>query len=283
VSAVKPVTPGLLLRMKERGEKITMLTVHDYPVARLADQAGIDCLLVSDVLGQVALGYQSTVPVTVQEIAHHTRAVLRGAARAMVLAKMPQFSVGVSRADTLRNAEILVKGAGAAALEVEGGAELLPVVGDLAALGVPVMAHIGLTGKHALRYGSFAVQGRRAAEARSLLELAVQLERAGAFALMLECIPNELAALIRDAVAIPVLGIGAGAACDGQILVPEDMLGLFDRFVPRFVKVYRNLSQEILGVFEEFKKEVQAGSFPGEEHSYTMEPAELEQLGRGPG
>jgi 3-methyl-2-oxobutanoate hydroxymethyltransferase len=277
-SAPKPVTPSSLLRQKQRGEKITVLTAYDYPLARLADQAGIDCLLVSDVLGQVGLGYASTLPVTVEEIAHHTRAVLRGVSRAFVIAKMPQFATAVSRSQTVRNAEILVKGAGAGGLEIEGGRETLPVVRTLSELGIPVMPHIGLTGQHALRHGNFAVQGRRAEEARGLLELARGLERAGAFALMLECVPAELAGLIREAAGIPVLGIGAGPSCDGQILVPQDMLGLFDRFVPKFVKVYRNLSREILAAFAEFKGEVQAGAFPGPEHLYSMDPEQLRQL-----
>ncbi|MBN1835713.1 MAG: 3-methyl-2-oxobutanoate hydroxymethyltransferase [Spirochaetales bacterium] len=279
-SAPKPVTPASLLRKKQRGERITVLTAYDYPLARLADQAGIDCLLVSDVLGQVGLGYSSTLPVTVKEIAHHTRAVLRGATRSFVIAKMPQFSAAGSRARTVRNAEILVKGAGAGGLEVEGGTETIPVVRVLAELGIPVMPHIGLTGQHALRHGSFAVQGRSAEEARGLLELARALERAGAFALMLECIPAEVAGLIREAARIPVLGIGCGASCDGQILVPQDMLGLFDRFVPKFVKVYRDLSREILEAFGEFKAEVEAGSFPGPEHGYAMDPEQLEELRR---
>jgi 3-methyl-2-oxobutanoate hydroxymethyltransferase len=280
----KPVTPAALQRRKARGEKITVLTAYDYPLARLADQAGIDCLLVSDVLGQVGLGYPSTLPVTVEEVAHHTRAVLRGVRRAFVMAKMPQFSTAVSRSQAVRNAEALVKGAGAGGLEVEGGPEILPVVRTLADLGIPVMAHIGLTGQYALRHGSFAVQGRRAPEARRLLDLAGGLERAGAFALMVECIPAEVASLIRDAAGIPVLGIGSGPHCDGQILVPQDMLGLFDRFVPRFVKTYRNLAPEILGAFREFKEDVEAGRFPGAAQTYSMEPGELERLrGEPPG
>jgi len=274
----KPVTPAALQRKKERGERITMLTAYDYPLARLADQAGIDCLLVSDVLGQVGLGYASTLPVTVEEIAHHTRAVLRGTSRAFVIAKMPQFAAAVSRADTIRNAEALVKRAGAGGLEIEGGPEIVPVTRELAALGIPVMPHIGLTGQHALRYGSFAVQGRGAEEARRLVELALELERAGAFALMLECVPSEVAGRIRTAARIPVLGIGAGVDCDGQILVAQDMLGLFDRFVPKFVKVYRNLSAEILGAFREFRQEVESGSFPAVEHSYFMDAEERERL-----
>lgn len=280
VSTNKPVTPTALQRKKDRGEKITVLTAYDYPLARLADQAGIDCLLVSDVLGQVGLGYASTLSVTVEEIAHHTRAVLRGASRAFVIAKMPQFAAAVSRADTVRNAETLIKRAGAGGLELEGGPEIVPVTRQLAALGIPVMPHIGLTGQHALRYGSFAVQGRRAEEARRLLELALELEQAGAFALMLECVPAEAAGRIRAAARIPVLGIGAGADCDGQILVPQDMLGLFDRFVPKFVKVYRNLSAEILGAFLEFRGEVENGSFPAADHSYFMDGEERDHLER---
>jgi 3-methyl-2-oxobutanoate hydroxymethyltransferase len=274
------MTVSGLHKKKQRGEKITVLTVYDYPFARLADEAGIDCLLVSDVLGQVGLGYESAVPVTVDEMVHHTKAVLRGASRALVLAKMPFLSGAGDFQRALEPAERLIKEAGARGLEVEGGPEILPVVDGLVRAGIPVMPHIGATVQTYLRSGIFRTQGTDGEEAKALLDLALELEAAGAFAVMLECVPAEVAETMRRRLKIPVIGIGSGPACDGQILVAQDLLGLFDRFVPKFVKVYRYLGREVLAAFQEFRNDVESGTFPASEHSTSMEARQLAGLKR---
>ena len=277
---MKAVTISGLHKKKQRGEKITVLTVYDYPFAHLAEEAGIDCLLVSDVLGQVGLGYESTVPVTLEQMVHHTRAVLRGSSRALVLAKMPFLSGAGDFHRALESAERLVKEAGARGLEVEGGAEMLPVVAGLVRAGIPVMPHIGATVQTYLRSGVFKTQASSGAEAKALIDLALELEEAGAFAIMLECVPAEVAQAMSRRVRIPVIGIGSGPDCDGQILVAQDLLGLFDRFLPKFVKVYRQLGQEVVAAFREFREEVGSGTFPASEHSTSMEAGQLADMKR---
>lgn len=274
------VTISALHKKKQRAEKITILTVYDYPFARLADEAGIDCLLVSDVLGQVGLGCESTVPVTLEQMVHHTKAVLRGSSRALVLAKMPFLSGAGGFSRALESAERLIKEAGARGLEVEGGREILPVVSGLVQAGIPVMPHIGATVQTYLRSGVFRTQAKEAVGAKNLLDLAVELEAAGALAIMLECVPAEVAGAMSRRLKIPVIGIGSGPDCDGQLLVSQDLLGLFERFVPRFVKVYRRLGQEALAAFREFREEVANGAFPVSEHSTAMDAAELETMKR---
>jgi 3-methyl-2-oxobutanoate hydroxymethyltransferase len=274
------VTISGLHKKKQKGEKITVLTVYDYPFARLAEEAGIDCLLVSDVLGQVGLGYESTVPVTVEQMVHHTKAVLQGSSRALVLAKMPFLSGAGGFPRALDHAERLVKESGARGLEVEGGREILPVVSGLVQAGIPVMPHIGATVQTYLRSGVFRTQARDAAAAKDLLDLALELEAAGAFAIMLECVPAEVAGVMSRRLKIPVIGIGSGPDCDGQLLVSQDLLGLFERFLPRFVKVYRRLGQEVLAAFQEFRDEVAGGTFPASGHCTSMEAEELESLKR---
>lgn len=277
---MKRVSISALHRKKKGGEKITVLTVYDYPFARLADEAGIDCLLVSDVLGQVGLGYESTVPVSLEEMVHHTKAVIRGASRALVIAKMPFLSCAGDFRSALESAEALIKKAGAQGLEVEGSAEIVPVAAGLIRAGIPVMPHIGATVQQYLRSGTFKTQGTDAASAGELIDLALELEEAGAFAVMLECVPAEVARIMSGRLKIPVIGIGSGARCDGQILVTQDLLGLFDRFVPKFVKVYRELGREVQTAFQEFREEVQSGTFPASEHSYSMDAEQLEELKR---
>ena len=277
---MKAVTISGLHKKKQRGEKITVLTVYDYPFAHLAEEAGIDCLLVSDVLGQVGLGYESTVPVTLEQMVHHTRAVLRGSSRALVLAKMPFLSGAGDFHRALESAERLIKEAGARGLEVEGGAEILPVVAGLVRAGIPVMPHIGATVQTYLRSGVFKTQASSGAEAKALIDLALELEEAGAFAIMLECVPAEVAQAMSRRVRIPVIGIGSGPDCDGQILVAQDLLGLFDRFLPKFVKVYRQLGQEVVAAFREFREEVGSGTFPASEHSTSMEAGQLADMKR---
>ena len=269
-----------LQKKKQQGEKITVLTVYDYPFARLADEAGIDCLLVSDVLGQVGLGCASTVPVTLEQMVHHTKAVLRGSSRSLVLAKMPFLSGAGGFLRALDPAERLIKEAGALGLEVEGGREILPVVSGLVQAGIPVMPHIGATVQTYLRSGVFGTQAREAVAAKDLLDLSLELEAAGAFAIMLECVPSEVAGAMSRRLKIPVIGIGSGADCDGQLLVSQDLLGLFERFVPRFVKVYRPLGQEVLAAFREFRDDVAGGAFPASEHSTAMDGEQLEAMKR---
>ena len=277
---MKKVTISGLHKKKQAAEKITVLTAYDYPFARLADEAGIDCLLVSDVLGQVGLGYESTVPVTLEQIVHHTKAVLRGSSRALVLAKMPFLSGAGDFQRALESAERLVKEAGAQGLEIEGGPEILPVVSGLVAAGIPVMPHIGATVQTYLHTGVFRNQGTKGVEAKALLDLSEELAAAGAFAIMLECVPAEVAEAMSRRLKIPVIGIGSGPGCDGQILVAQDLLGLFDRFVPKFVKVYRRLGQEVLAAFREFRGEVERGAFPASEQSTPMQAEQLEELKR---
>jgi len=277
---MKKVTISGLHKKKQAAEKITVLTAYDYPFARLADEAGIDCLLVSDVLGQVGLGYESTVPVTLEQIVHHTKAVLRGSNRALVLAKMPFLSGAGDFQRALESAERLVKEAGAQGLEIEGGPEILPVVSGLVAAGIPVMPHIGATVQTYLHTGVFRNQGTKGVEAKALLDLAEELAAAGAFAIMLECVPAEVAEAMSRRLKIPVIGIGSGAGCDGQILVAQDLLGLFDRYVPKFVKVYRRLGQEVLAAFREFRGEVESGAFPASEQSTPMQTEQLEEMKR---
>ena len=274
------VTISGLHKKKQSGEKITVLTVYDYPFARLADEAGIDCLLVSDVLGQVGLGCESTVPVTVEQMVHHTKAVLRGSSRALVLAKMPFLSGAGGFFRALEPAERLIKEAGARGLEIEGGREILPVVSGLVQAGIPVMPHIGATVQTYLRSGVFRTQAKDAVGAKDLLDLALELEAAGAFAIMVECVPAEVAGALSRRLKIPVIGIGSGPDCDGQLLVAQDLLGLFERFVPGFVKVYRKLGQEVLAAFREFREEVAGGAFPASEHSTSMEAEQLESMKR---
>jgi 3-methyl-2-oxobutanoate hydroxymethyltransferase len=277
---VSKVTIWGLHKKKQRGEKITALTVYDYPFARLADEAQIDCLLVSDVLGQVGLGYETTVPVTLDQMVHHTQAVLRGASRALVIAKMPFLCGAGDFPRALESAERLIKEAGARGLEVEGGGEIVPVVSRLVEAGIPVMPHIGATVQTYLRTGVFGTQAKNAADAGALLELAGKLEAAGAFAVMLECVPAEVAQAMSTHLKIPVIGIGSGPHCDGQLLVSQDLLGLFDRFVPKFVKVYRQLGREVLEGFRQFREEVESETFPGSGHSTPMGEAQLSALTR---
>lgn len=274
----RPISINALHKRKKKGQKITVLTAYDYPFARLADSAGIDIILVSDVLGQVGLGYDSTVPVSLEEMVHHTKAVRKGVSHALVITKIPFLSASFPMGEVMQAASVLVKQAGCQGVEVEGGPEILPVVETLIKAGIPVMPHIGLTAQHFMRTGSFKVQGSTAEEAKDLLDFARRLEEAGVFAIMLECVPSELGQIMTERLSIPVLGIGSGPHCDGQILVPQDMLGLFEKFVPKFVKVYKKLGEDIVEVFRTFKEEVESSHFPEEIHSYSMDPEECKSL-----
>jgi 3-methyl-2-oxobutanoate hydroxymethyltransferase len=259
---------------KKGVEKITMLTAYD---ARMLESAGVDMLLVGDSLGMVVLGYDSTVPVTMAEMIHHAAAVRRGAPGTMLVGDMPFLSYQVSKKEAIANAGRFFKEAGCDAVKLEGGREVCKVVRAIVDAGMPVMAHIGLTPQTAGKLGGFKVQGKDAQSARRLLKEAKALEEAGAFALVLECIPDGLAKIISDALTIPTIGIGAGVNCDGQVLVTHDLLGLFEKFVPSFVKNYINLAPEIKKAVTSFTGEVKDGSFPDDKHSFPMQidPADI--------
>lgn len=266
-----------IIEKKQEGGRITMLTAYDASFARLLDQAGIDILLVGDSLGMVVLGYDSTVPVTMAEMLHHARAVNRGRQRSLLVGDMPFLSYQSGARDAILNGGRFLKEAGCDGVKVEGGVEIAEIVRAMVRAGIPVMGHIGLTPQTASQLGGFRVQGTDVDSARELLAAARALEEAGAFALVLECIPDRLAQMITAQLAIPTIGIGAGPGCDGQVLVTHDLLGLFEKFVPRFVKAYTNLAPTVKEAVATFRAEVQAGSFPGPEHSFAMriDPAAL--------
>lgn len=259
--------PGLR-RKKERGEKISMLTAHDAAFGALVDQAGVDLVLVGDSLGMVALGYDSTVPVTMEEMIHHARAVRRGVREAILVGDMPFLSYQVEPAAAIANAGRFLKEAGCLAVKMEGGEEIAATVAAVVRAGIPVMGHIGLTPQTAGQLGGFKVQGRDERTAAKLLHDARALAAAGAFALVLECVPALLAKQISATVEIPTIGIGAGPYCDGQVLVSHDLLGLFGKFVPSFAKQYAVLADQATAALAAFRQEVESGAFPGPEHSF---------------
>lgn len=267
------VTVRTLRRMKERGEKITMLTAYDLPTARAVDDAGIDIVLVGDSLGMVVLGYPTTLPVTMDEMVHHARAVARGVSRALLVVDLPFMSYQVSREDALRSAGRLMKEAGAEAVKLEGGREVLGSVEALVAAGIPVMGHLGLTPQAFHQMGGYRVQARSPEEADRLLKDAAALERAGIFSLVLEGIPAGVARRVTQALSVPTIGIGAGPCCDGQVLVTHDMLGLQTDLSPKFVKRYAQARQLFVDAMRQFRDEVRSGAFPGAEHSYGLDPS----------
>lgn len=266
------------LRMKKDGEKIVMLTAYDYPSARLAEEAGVDVVLVGDSLGMVVLGYDSTVPVTMADMIHHTRAVRRGAGKTFVVTDMPFLSYQISPAQALENAGRLVQEGGCEAVKVEGGEEIAAQVRALTRAGIPVCAHVGLTPQSATALSGYKVQGRTAEAANKLLRDALALEEAGAFMIVLECIPVQVAQLVTGRLSIPTIGIGAGVACDGQVLVWHDTLGMFDRFTPKFVKKFETLGVKAKEAVGAYAREVREGTFPGPEHTFTMNEAELKRI-----
>lgn len=258
----KPIRTTDLKELKRRGEKIAMLTAYDATMARLLDRAGIDVLLVGDSLGMVVLGYDTTVPVTLDDMLHHTRIVVRGTERALVVADLPFLSYQVSTPEAVRNAGRLMKEAGAAAVKLEGGRAVVDVIKRLVDVGIPVMGHLGLLPQSVHQLGGFHKQATRPEEVETLLADAAALEAAGAFSIVLESIPSEVAKVVTAHVSVPTIGIGAGPDCDGQVLVCSDMLGLFDDFVPPFVKQYAKLAETILDAGQAYVKDVRAGRFP---------------------
>ncbi|MGD0620936.1 MAG: 3-methyl-2-oxobutanoate hydroxymethyltransferase [Thermacetogeniaceae bacterium] len=270
------VTTATLMEMKARGEKMTMLTAYDYPTAVLLDEAGIDMLLVGDSVGNVVLGYEDTLPVTMDEMIHHTRAVARGTRRAMVVGDMPFLSYQASLPEAILNAGRFLKEGGAQAVKLEGGSERASVVRALVETGIPVMGHLGLTPQSVHQLGGFRVQGRDEAAARRLLDSALVLEEAGVFALVLEAVPAALAAQVTSRLQVPTIGIGAGPDCDGQVLVVHDMLGLSARRVPKFVRQYASLGDIVKEAVRAYQADVKDGSFPAPEHCYCYDKPKAE-------
>ena len=263
-----PLSIHDLAGFKRRGERFAMLTAYDFLTAQILDASGVPILLVGDSLGMVMLGYDSTVPVTMDEMLHHTRAVRRGASRALVVADMPFMSYQGAADEAVHNAGRFLKEGGATAVKLEGGARIVELVARLTQTGIPVMGHIGLTPQSVNQFGGFKVQGRQEDDAEQLIADAVALAEAGAFSIVLECVPADLGTRITAAVDIPTIGIGAGAGTDGQVLVIQDLLGLTSGHLPRFVKPYANLRDEITNAAKSFQAEVASGDYPGPEHVY---------------
>lgn len=265
-------------KAKAEERKLTMLTAYDYSTAKLIDEAGVDSILVGDSLGNVMLGYDSTIPVTMEDMIHHGAAVSRGAKEALVVIDMPFMSYQVSVEEAVRNAGRLMQEGHCGAVKLEGGREVCPQIRAIVNAGIPVMAHLGLTPQSIHAFGGHRVQGKTEEAARRLLEDAKLVQEAGAFSVVLEAIPSGLAKLITESLAIPTIGIGAGGDCDGQVLVYQDMLGMFSDFKPKFVKQYANVGQVMKEAFGAYIEEVQSGAFPAREHEYAAEDGVIEKL-----
>ena len=263
---------------KEKGEKLTMLTAYDYSTAKLLDEAGVNSILVGDSLGNVILGYEDTISVTMEDMIHHGAAVARGAENALVIIDMPFMSYQTSVYDAVVNAGRLMKEGRAGAVKLEGGQEVCPQIQAIVAAGIPVCAHLGLTPQSIHAFGGHRVQGRTEEAARKLLKDARAVEEAGAFAVVLECVPEKLANLVTESVKIPTIGIGAGNGCDGQVVVYQDMLGMFSDFTPKFVRRYAELGEEMKEAFRAYIADVESGAFPSEEHSYQIDDDIIEKL-----
>jgi len=275
---MRRVTANDIKAMKAKGEKIPVITAYDYPTARLADGAEFPIILVGDSLGMVVLGYESTIPVTMDDMAHHTKAVARGANHALIVADMPFMSFQISSADALRNAGRLVQEGGAQSVKLEGGESVAEEVRRIVGSGIPVMGHVGLTPQSVHRFGGYRVQGKAREQAAQLLRDAQALEEAGAYAVVLELIPAPLARIITQRLTIPTIGIGAGPYCDGQVQVLHDMLGLYPDFVPKHTKQYLRLSELISDALRRYVQEVREGVFPTENESFDMDEALLSEL-----
>ena len=271
------ITVSKLWKMKERGEKITMTTAYDYPTALLVDKAGLDMVLVGDSVGMVVLGYKNTVPVTVDDIIHHTKAVVRGAENPLIVADMPFMSYHISLEETKRNAARLIQEGGADAVKLEGGKEVAPVVKALVEAGIPVQAHIGLMPQRASVGGAFKVQAKDAETAKLILEDALALEEAGAFSVVIEFVTAEAAKLITENLKMPTIGIGAGPYCDGQVLLSHDLLRVYEN-PPPFAKLYADLNTTITDAFTAYRDDVRASRYPAEEHTVHMDEKEAKKL-----
>lgn len=255
---------------KAKGEKISMLTAYDYSTAKLIDESGINGILVGDSLGMVVLGYDDTLPVTMEDMIHHTKAVSRGAKNALVVGDMPFMSYQVSVEEAVYNAGRLIKEGGCQAVKLEGGATVCNQIRAITSASIPVMAHIGLTPQSVNAFGGFKVQGKNEEDAKRLIEEAKAVEEAGAFAVVLECVPEKLAEIITNSITIPTIGIGAGRKCDGQILVYQDMLGMFSNFTPKFVKRFANVGEIMTEAFKQYIAEINDGKFPSDEHTFAI-------------
>ena len=265
-------------KAKQEHEKLTMLTAYDYSTAKLIDQAGVDAILVGDSLGNVMLGYEDTISVTMEDMIHHGAAVARGAKEALVVVDMPFMSYQTSVYDAVVNAGRLMKEARAQAVKLEGGIEVCPQIKAITEAGIPVMAHIGLTPQSINAFGGFKVQGKSEAQAKKFLEDALAVQEAGAFAVTIECVPEKLATLVTKKLAIPTIGIGAGSGCDGQVLVYADMLGMFSDFTPKFVKRFANTGEVMTAAFKAYIDEVKTAAYPTEEHTYAIDDEVIEKL-----
>ena len=272
------ITVTDILEKKGRGEKITMLTAYDFPTASLIDKAGIDIVLVGDSVANVVLGLESTTQVGMTEMLHHAKAVKRGIKHAMIVGDMPYESYQVNPSESVKNARRFIDEAGCDTVKLEWFDKCLQVTEAVIKAGIPVMGHIGLTPQTADKLGGFKVQGKDAETAKRLIEQAQKLEALGCFSIVLECVPDKIAKMITEKLRIPTIGIGAGIDCDGQVLVTHDLLGLFERFRPKFVKQYINLAPKIQKAFEEYKKEVLEEKFPTKEHSFTIKEGELKKI-----
>lgn len=271
-------TAATFRKAKEEGKKLSMLTAYDYSTASLIDEAGVNGILVGDSLGNVILGYEDTISVTMEDMIHHGAAVARGAKNALVVVDMPFMSYQTSVYDAVVNAGRLMKEGRANAVKLEGGTEVAAQIKAIVEAGIPVMAHLGLTPQSINAFGGYKVQGRDEAAAKKLLEDARAIEEAGAFAVVLECVPSKLAQMVTEMLSIPTIGIGAGAGCDGQILVYQDMLGMFSDFTPKFVKRYGEIGTSMKEAFRAYIEEVENGTFPAPEHGYQISDDVIEKL-----
>jgi 3-methyl-2-oxobutanoate hydroxymethyltransferase len=271
----KKITPVDIQAMKRKGKRIAMLTAYDYPTALLEDRAGIEIILVGDSLAMTVLGYENTLPVTMDAMIHHTKAVTRGAKYALIIGDMPFMSYNTSERDAILNAGRFMKEGGADAVKLEGGASVKETVRAIVRAGIPVMGHIGLTPQTISMLGGFKVQGKDAQGAQKIIDDALSLEDAGAFSVLLEAVPAPIAKKVTERLNVPTIGIGAGVHCDGQVLVVHDVLGLFDRFTPKFAKRYVNLSELMLKAFDSYREEVTKGTFPTDQHSFHIDEKEL--------
>lgn len=271
-------TTTSIMQMKNSGHKISMLTAYDYTTARLLDEAGVNTILVGDSLGNVILGYEDTISVTVEDMIHHSAAVARGAKNALVVTDLPFMSYQTSVYDAVVNAGRLMKEGRAGAVKLEGGKEVCPQIKAIVSAGIPVVAHLGLTPQSINTFGGFKVQGKTEAAAKKLIEDAKAVEEAGAFLLVLECVPAKLAKLVTESINIPTIGIGAGVGCDGQVLVIYDMLGMFSDFKPKFVKHFANAGDVIREAVKTYIAEIDDGTFPAEEHCYKIDDEVIDKL-----
>lgn len=273
-------TVATFKKAKETGEKLTMLTAYDYSTARLMDEAGVNSILVGDSLGNVMLGYENTLSVTMEDMIHHIKAVKRGVKNALIVGDMPFMSYQVSTEQAVENAGRLIKEGGADVVKLEGGADVCEQIKAIVKATIPVCAHIGLTPQSINAFGGFKVQGKSIEAAQKLIDDALAVEEAGAFAVVIEGVPAEIATIITEKLSIPTIGIGAGAGCDGQVLIYQDMLAMFSDFTPKFVKKYAEVGQIMSNAFETFIKEVKDGTFPQKEHTYKIDSSVVDELNK---